>query len=233
MSEQNMNEQIALEIVDKIFLNVFGQKNNLSLDEVMEKFAFDVPLPQKVQDGSGATTWTLMNFGTKFITQEEQVKKDSWMLPKREISGVDELVEIWRQTNLITTERVFDSVNVIKSDCIYGCENVFHSSNSNGCKNIVFCDGCHGSTHILACQRSGNMENCIRVDDSANCSNSYNIICSGKISNSLVIQDCNSLHECIFCSHISDKRYCIANMQFEKEEYFALKKKIIDWILKN
>lgn len=52
------------------------------------------------------------------------------------------------------------------------------------------------------------------------------------ISNSLFIQDSNSLHECMFCSHIANKRYCIANMQFEKEEYFAIKKQVIDWIVK-
>lgn len=27
-----------------------------------------------------------------------------------------------------------------------------------------------------------------------------------------------------FCSHIANKKYCIANMQFEEEEYFEIKK---------
>ena len=31
--------------------------------------------------------------------------------------------------------------------------------------------------------------------------------------------------------HISNKKYCICNMQFEKEEYFAIKKEIIKWIM--
>ena len=72
---------------------------------------------------------------------------------------------------------------------------------------------------------------CIRCDDSKNCSNSYNVICSNKVNNSLFIQDCFDLYECMFCSHIASKRYCIANMQFEEQEYFAIKKVIIDWIL--
>jgi len=227
-----MNEKIAREIVGEIWRNVFGVENKLTLGEVEKKFAFDVPLPQKVRDEKGKDTWTIMNFGTKFVTQDDQINRESWMLPKREVNSIDELVEVWRQTNLITTERNYDSENVAESDCVYGSENVFRSSNSNACKNVVFCDGCHGSRYILACQRSGFLENCVRVDDSANCSNSYNVVCSGKISNSLVIQDCNGLHECIFCSHVSDKRYCIANMQFEKDEYFALKKEIVKWILK-
>ena len=30
---------------------------------------------------------------------------------------------------------------------------------------------------------------------------------------------------------IANKKYCIANMQFEEEEYFEIKKTIISWIL--
>ena len=71
--------------------------------------------------------------------------------------------------------------------------------------------------YAIACQRSGNSSFCLRVDDSSDCYNSYNVICSAKISNSFFIQDCNSLHECMFCAHISNKKYCIANMQFEKK----------------
>ena len=226
-----MNEKTALKTINEIWLNIFNSGNDLVLGEIEKRFAFDVPLPQKVKGENGMDTWTIMNFGTRFITQDDQMGKESWMLPKKQVGSIDELVEIWRQTNLITTERNYNSENVVESDCVYGSENVFRSSNSNACKNIIFCDGCHNSTYVLACQRSGFLENCIRVDDSANCSNSYNVVCSGKISNSLIIQDCNNLHECIFCSHVSDKRYCIANMQYEKEEYFALKKEIIKWIL--
>ena len=101
----------------------------------------------------------------------------------------------------------------------------------HNCKNIIFSDGCSDSEYIIASQRTSGSTNCIRVDDSGNCSNSYNVICSAKISNSFFIQDSNSLHECMFCSHIANQRYCIANMQFEKEEYFAIKKEIIKWIL--
>ena len=77
----------------------------------------------------------------------------------------------------------------------------------------------------------GSCNFCIRTDDSKDCSNSYNIICCNKISNSLFIQDCFNLYECMFCSHIAAKRFCIANMQFEEQEYYEIKNKIIEWIL--
>lgn len=133
--------------------------------------------------------------------------------------------------NLTTTERVFDSINVAKSDTIYSCQNVYHSTDCRECKDIVFCDSCGHSNYLLASQRSGNCAYSIRTDDSGNCSNCYNVICSSKITNSLFIQDCYDLHECMFCSHIANKRYCIANMQFEKEEYKLIKEQVIQWIL--
>ena len=52
-----------------------------------------------------------------------------------------------------------------------------------------------------------------------------------EIANSFFIQDCSDLHECMFCSHISSKRFCIANMQFTEKEYYEIKKLIIEWII--
>ena len=153
------------------------------------------------------------------------------MLPKRRVNSIDDIVEIWKETNYVTTERNYDCADVAQSDTIYSSEKVWRSANCNRCKNIVFCDGCHQCENVVASQRSGNSTFCLRVDDSANCNNSYNVVCSGKISNSLIIQDCNSLHECMFCSHISNQRYCIANMQFEREEYFEIKSEVVKWVL--
>ena len=96
---------------------------------------------------------------------------------------------------------------------------------------MVFCDSCANSEYLLASQRTASSNFCIRCDDSKNCSNSYNVICSNKVINSLFIQDAFDLYECMFCSHISSKKYCIANMQFEKEEYFEIKETIINWIM--
>jgi hypothetical protein len=49
--------------------------------------------------------------------------------------------------------------------------------------------------------------------------------------NSLFIQDCYDLYECMFCAHISSRRYCIGNMEFSESEYNRLKPLIIDYIL--
>lgn len=230
-----MNDNKALEIINKIFKAVFDENNNYTLDEVLEKFAFDIKLPKQVMDSTtNEITWADYINSGHFITNENMQKRDEtegWMLPKKEINSLQELIDIWNTINLTTTERVYDSINVSKSDTIYRCENVYRSTDCSDSKNIVYCDSCGHSEFILASCRSGTCNFCIRTDDSKDCSNSYNVICSNKISNSLFIQDCFNLYECIFCSHIASKRFCIANMQFEEKEYYEIKKLIIEWIL--
>ncbi len=230
-----MNENQALTIINKIFYNVFEKNNVYSLEEILEKFAFDVKLPKQVNDSTtNEITWADAISSGKFITLTNMEKKDNttgWMLPKKEVHNLQEIIDIWNTVNLTTTERVYDSTNVAKSDTIYRCENVYYSTDCSDSKNVIYCDSCGNSEFILASQRSSSSIFCIKTDDSKDCSNSYHVICSNKVSNSLFIQDCFDLHECIFCSHIANKRFCIANMQFEEEEYYSIKKAIIEWIL--
>ena len=226
-----MNDALALEIVNKIFKNVFDHDNNYSLDE----FAFDINLPKQVIDSTtGEITWADNISSGKFITNDNMIKRDNeegWMLPKRDINNLQELIDIWNQINLMTTERNYNSENVVKSDTIYRSSNVYRSTECSDVKNLVYCDSCGNSEFLLASKSSGSCNYCIRAMDSVNCSNSYNVICSDKIIDSLFVQDCRDLYECMFCSHIVEKKYCIANMQFEREEYLEIKKQIIEWIL--
>ncbi len=227
-----MNEKEFLEITEDIFQSVFGRKCNFTLEEIKSKFAFDARLPIAVKDfETGAEVYTAMPNAENFIDNANAER--NWMLDKRPVESLQELIQIWKSINPITANRAYNSQNVLKSDPIYASQNVYNSTNCGECKNILFCDSSHGCDHIIASHRSSNLNYCIRVDDCNACSNSYNVICSGKISNSLFIQDANSLHECIFCSHIESREYCIANMQYEKDEYFFLKEKIIDWILQS
>ena len=229
-------KQTILE-ANKIFKTIFGKECPYNLGEILNKFAFDVKLPQKVHDSTtGEITWTQSINSSIFIKQDNMEAYDEkygWVQPKKEVQDLNELLKQWKRINYTTTERVYDCINVSESDPLYRCENVFRSTDLRNCKNAIFSDGSGDCESIIACQRTSNSAYCIRVDDSANCTNSYNVICSNKISNSFFIQDANNLNECMFCSHISNKRYYIANIPFEAEEYFAIKTEIIKWILSN
>lgn len=230
-----MSDETALKIANKILKAIFDKYSIYSLDKLLEKFAFDIKLPKQVTDSTtNQVTWADSISSGKFITNENMEKIDNergWMLQKKEINNFQELIDIWNAINLTTTERVYDSINVSKSDTIYRCENIYRSTDCSDSKNLIFCDSCGNSEYLLASQRSGTCNFCIRCDDSKDCSNSYSVICSNKIINSLFIQDCYDLYECMFCAHISTKKFCIANMQFEEDEYYEIKEKIVDWIL--
>lgn len=230
-----MNDKQCMNIIDEIFVEIFGEKSPVDINGILEECAFDIKLPNKVLDAiTGEETWASSVNSNKYISQTNMEKYDTykgWMIPKKEIKSLDDIFTWWDKVNYTTTERIYDSTNISKSDTIYNCENIYRSQDCRKCRNTVFSDGCGDSDYIIACQRSGNCNYSIRIADSANCSNSYNVICSAKISNSFFIQDANSLHECMFCSHIANRRYCIANMQFEKEEYMGIKKEVIKWII--
>lgn len=230
-----MNDKQCKQVLDEIFMSIFEQKCFLTLDQVLSEFAFDIRLPNKVIDSvDGKETWASSINSDKYITQENMEKYENykgWIRTKKAINSLDEILKMWKKINYTTTERVYDSINVSKSDTIYNCENIYRSQDCRECKNTIFTDSCGNSEYVLACQRSSNCSYCIRVDDSNSCSNSYNVICSAKISNSFFIQDANSLHECMFCSHIANRRYCIANMQFERDEYMAIKAEVLKWMV--
>lgn len=74
-----MDKNEAKSIINKIFINIFGEKCNLDVKEVLEKFAFDIKLPNKVIDGvTGEETWAESINPTKFITQTNMEKYDNY-----------------------------------------------------------------------------------------------------------------------------------------------------------
>lgn len=230
----NMKQAEAKQILDKIIGQIFGIQNPFTFEQSISKFAFDVNLPQQVYDSTdGTPTWTMSTGPTKFISFDNVKKRnpiDDWVLPKRPLKNMQDIIKAWSETNMMAAERITESDNVGESDNVTMSQNVFRSRDIHESKNIILCDGIMKSEFVAASQRSINIGFCMRTDDSKNCSNSFSVNWSGKISDSLFIQDSYDLADCMFCSHMVSKRYCIANMQFEKEEYMRLRKIVIDWI---
>ncbi|MFZ1249830.1 MAG: hypothetical protein WAR37_00035 [Candidatus Microsaccharimonas sp.] len=230
-----MSTDEAKQLLDKIVGSVFGYQNPFTLDEAMQKFAFDLRLPQQVQDyKTGQPTWASSLNPSKFIAYDNVkagAEEYDWMIPKRDLNSVEDVIVAWAETNATTGERVRESVNVSQSDGVDTSENVFRSMDIHRSKNVLFSEGGVNLEYVVASSRSIDSSFCIRVEDSRLCSNSFNVIWSAKVTNSLFIQDCFDVMDCMFCSHIAGKRFCIANMQFSEEEYYAIKEKVIRWIL--
>lgn len=228
-----MNSSAAQATLDKIIGQIFGYKNPMTLDQFQQKFAFDVRLPQKVVDSTtGQDTWTQSPNPTKFIMTENAWKREDWdAMPKHEINSMEDLLSAWNDINYTATERYLDSINIAESDNIYSSENVYRSQDITQSKNIIFCDGVNQSENIVAGQRSQNLQTCGRIEDSTTCSNSFSVIWSKKIVNSLFIEDCGDMYECMFCSHITNKQFYIANAQYTEQEYRRIKDMVVRWIL--
>ncbi|MEK7561875.1 MAG: hypothetical protein AAB541_03365 [Patescibacteria group bacterium] len=228
-----MTKAQAQETLDKIIGQIFGFKNPLSLDQFMQKYSFDVRLPNKVNDSTtGQDTWAQSINPTKFITVENAWKREDWsMMPRRDIKTIEDILAAWDEINYTATERYLDSTNVSESDNVYESENIYRSQDIHGSKNILFSDGVWDSEFLVAVQRSNSSNFCARLEDSKECSNSFEVSWSSKIVNSFFIHDCSDIYESMFCSHVTSKKYCIANMQFEEEEYKKLKDIVIRWIL--
>ncbi len=225
------------EIIEKVFLSVFGKRANLGKDQIRKRFAFDIPLPEVREcDISGEKTWIFFAGKEKIASQKaviEWAKKDKWMRKRTEIKSIDDILKIWQEINYITAEKQINSDQVFFSDGVYNSRGIYHSASIFSSKNILYGYKLNECEYVLACRDSANCSFCLRVNDSINCSNSFEVSWSYKISRSFFIHDCANLYECMFCSHIYSRRYCIANMQFEKHEYFKIKEMVIDWIFES
>lgn len=230
-----MNETKAKDILDKVVGAVFGYKNPFTLEEALEKFAFDLRLPQQVFDSTTSEpTWAVSINPSKFMTPANVQKRgeiDDWMIPKRDMNSVEDVVLAWAETNYTLSERVNDSTDVAASDHVLGSENVYRSCDLRNSKNILFTEGGQDLEYIVAGSRSQTSSFCVRVEDSQLVSNSFNVQWSAKVTNSFFIQDCYDVMDCMFCSHLSGKRFCIANMQFEEKEYYKIKEQVVRWVL--
>lgn len=230
-----MDSTKAKEILDKVVGSVFGYQNPLSLEQALQRFAFDLRLPQQVYDSTtNQGTWATSVNPSKFITQsskENMFKETEWMIPKRELNSLEDIMAAWKETNYTLTERTIDCINVAESDHVLNSENVYRSCDLRNSKNVIFTEGGQDLEYVVAGSRSQTSTYCIRVEDSQLCSNSFNVQWSAKVTNSFFIQDCYDLMDCMFCSHIAGKRFCIANMQFEEQEYNRIKKMVIYWAL--
>jgi hypothetical protein len=229
-----MNDDAAKLILDKIVGQVFGYKNNFTLDQFISKFAFDIRLPQQVYDVStNEPTWASSVNPTKFIKFENTHKKpeDYYIRPKRPINSIQDILGYWNETNETSTERYLDSLNVSESDDVRHSENVYRSQNVESSKNILFTDGAYNSEFLAASQRSQASTFCIRLEDSGECANSFSVSWSNNVSNSIFVQDCSNMQDCMFCSHMNSRQFYIANMPFEKEEYIKIRDMVVRWVL--
>ncbi|HSX33157.1 MAG TPA: hypothetical protein VLF91_02360 [Candidatus Saccharimonadales bacterium] len=235
-----MTTAAAQKLLDKIVGQVFGYQNPLTLEQFMQKFTFDVRLPQPVHDAfDGSVTWAQSTNPTRFVklknARELEIggagAKTDFLRPARPLNAIEDIMAAWNEINFTTTERFNDSTNVSESDNVYSSENVYRSQDVKTSKNVLFSDGVTGSEFIIAGQRSFSSTFCIRLEDSGNCTNCFNVSWSGNLTNCFFMHDTGDMQDSMFCTNIKGKRFCIANMQYDEAEYKRIRDMAVRWIL--
>lgn len=230
-----MDDNIAKQITDTIIGQIFGLQNPYSLDQFKSKFAFDIRTTSEVTDSiTGKTTWVQNPTGNKFKNFQDMIERNEDMLrPKQPINTIEDIMRMWQEINYTAAERTISSINTVKSDAIYGSQNIYQCIDLHDSKNVLFSETSLFCEFSAAIQRSNTCIYSLRVDDSNKVTKSFQVSWSGNITNSLFIKDSKNLSDCMFCSQITDKRFCIANMQFEEAEYRKWEKLVKEWILSN
>lgn len=235
-----MDQQRAQALLDTTISQVLGYQNPLSLEQFMAKFAFDIRLPQPVTDSTdNRQTWAQSANPSKFIRMDNArgielagASADTdYLRPSRPLDSMPDILQAWNEINYTTTERLKDSMNVAESDSIAYSQNVYRSQDIRRSKNILFSDGLDTCEFVAASQRSGNSTFCIRLEDSGECNNCFGVSWSGKLSNCLFMHDCGDMQDSMFCTNISGKRFCIANMQYSEADYRRIRELVVRWIL--
>ncbi len=229
-----MTKQEAQITLDKIIGQIFGYQNTLNLRQFKKKFAFDISIPFRVKDSlTNTTTWSQSNTPPKFLSLKNAQESSSIfeVNAKLDLQTIEDILHAWSSVNYYTTEKQIDSFNVSQSDNITQSRNIYKSQDVRDSKDILFCDGVGQSEFVAASQRAANNSFCIRIEDSSLCSNSFQISWSSKINNCIFIHDCYDMQDSMFCTNMSGKRYCVANMQYTKEEYLKLQKIVAVWLL--
>lgn len=231
-----MDTNTAQQIVDYMVKDVFGVDHPFFLEQIIQRFAMDIPPVQKVRCAlSGEETWTFFSTGEKIASQKaiaDRFKKDEWMKEKKPLTSIKDILRSWNEINYLTGEKYIHTKDVLESDGIYNSSAVYRSVSIFDSKNIIASYKLFDSQYMLASRDCSSCTLGIRMKESIFCSSGFEISWSHKVANSMYIHDGFDLYECLFCSHLRSKRYCIANMQFQKEEYVKVKKLIIDWILR-
>ena len=230
-----MDAKQAKDILDKTMGAVFGFQNPFSLEQALQKFAFDFRLPQQVFDSvTSEPTWATSTNPTSFMKLDnvrKRTEQTDWVEPTVPLNSIEDILKAWSKTRYMTTDRQIESIDVAESDTVYNSSNIYRSCGIKNCKNVLYSDILTDSEYVVAGARSETCTFGIRIEDSQLCSNSFNVNWSAKVTNSYFIQDCYDISDCMFCSHISGKRFCVANMQVSEEEYKRLKEIVVRWVL--
>jgi hypothetical protein len=117
------------------------------------------------------------------------------------------------QSNFLDNENSDYVDYVYKSNNSYYC---FDANSLNDCCYVTNCNECadlYNSSFTVRAEQSSELL------DSTECYNSYMLQDCARCYDSSYLYSCSDCHNCFGCVYLSNKQYCILNVQYTKEEY--------------
>lgn len=109
-------------------------------------------------------------------------------------------------------------------NCLY----VNHTGASKNCylvfagwasEDLIYCDMPMEDRQSVDCLATSKLQNCYQVISGVNCFNTnYSIKCE-RCNDSWFLFDCKNCDSCFGCTNLRNKKYCIFNVQYSKEDY--------------
>lgn len=115
---------------------------------------------------------------------------------------------------------IYESKNIVESYNVRKAEDIYYSDRTEDQKDQYYCTGVHNGERAY---------NSLSVDFS------HTVVCGmngEQHTNSAYCVDCYNVEECIGCVGLRQKKHCILNKQYTREEYEELAPKIREYAIK-
>jgi len=148
--------------------------------------------------------WEALDYGMNYNSNESffsQLQKLQEQIPHPHQNGANNI-------NCEYCDDVWNSKNCYLSRSMEECENLLYSYRNFKVKNSIDAVVCYTSDRCFSC---------------LNCINSYKIFYSRNSKDcidSYFLFDCRNCQDCFMCWNLRNKKYCMENIQYTKEEYF-------------
>ena len=186
---------------------VFGKfrktKSALSGDSIITTFSEAAPFPLYTREEWVSDSWDPIDYGRPydptrpFFEQFEELMK---VVPHPHQSGTKNTACQW-------CDDVWNSKNCYLARSMVNCEDSFYLYrviNCRDCIDVTFCFDSEFLYDCAYCFKSSRLQHCVDTRDSVD---------------SAFLYDCRNCQECFMCWNLRNKRYCIENVQYTKEEY--------------
>ncbi|MBX7138851.1 MAG: hypothetical protein K1X83_12820 [Oligoflexia bacterium] len=218
-----------LELLNSIWRMIFpGQQLDLSISEFEAAYCADLPLPLFTNSLWNTSAIAVSKPYGHAVSQSELEERSEELQDTPGASGMP-LPELLNRAfgNLVFSgDNHYNCEAVLRSDNIFKSREVYGSRSIHDSQKVIFSANSIGLDSAAACDSSGYSQFVIRAIDSINCSRCLDIYQSGRCSGCLFVSNCYDVHDCILCTNLRSKRFCIGNMQFSEEEYRDLRPQI-------